>query len=340
MRPNLFNYATSELSQDAFLAWLFKWAEKENEKEDKNLHDCAESLLHLFLGKIDPSEIKTIEISRQWENIDLWITINNEYHLIIEDKTGTSEHNNQLIRYKKIAKDWFDEQQCQDFDSTFSFVYFKTENITPYEEERVNKAGWKIFNRVDVLNVFGKYEIKNDIFLDYKNKIQKKQINQDSVFKLPFEKILKSKNKNEYIKGFYSTLVPELDCAYWKYVNNPSKSFYGMWWYWCEWDFGTLYFQFNEFDLGIRLNKIKGTKDKKLARNKAYKKIMDVVKESTYKGLIHKPEHFGTGNSMAIVKIDKSLWLSLDEEGCLDVNTILEKLHNLEDFLWEKVLGN
>ena len=42
MKPNVFDYATSELSQDAFLAWLFKWAEKDNEQYDKLLHDCAE----------------------------------------------------------------------------------------------------------------------------------------------------------------------------------------------------------------------------------------------------------------------------------------------------------
>jgi len=176
--------------------------------------------------------------------------------------------------------------------------------------------------------------------LDYKAKIQKKQNLQDSVFNIPFKDILKKKNKSEYVKGFYNILVPELDSAYWRLVNSPSKQYYGMWWYWCEWTYGTLYLQFDEFDLQIRLCDIKKTKNRGFARNEAYTQIINVVKKSDYKGFIKKPKRFGTGASMAIVKIDQSLWLSLDENGYLDMKRILEKLHKLELFLWKTVLGN
>jgi hypothetical protein len=30
MKPNIFKYATSELSQDAFICWLLAWAKDEN----------------------------------------------------------------------------------------------------------------------------------------------------------------------------------------------------------------------------------------------------------------------------------------------------------------------
>ena len=49
-KPNLFNYATSELSQDAFLAWLIQWADKDNKKNDSYLNACAVSFVQELLG--------------------------------------------------------------------------------------------------------------------------------------------------------------------------------------------------------------------------------------------------------------------------------------------------
>ena len=37
-RPNLFKFATSELSQDAFICWLLSSASPENKEEDAKLH--------------------------------------------------------------------------------------------------------------------------------------------------------------------------------------------------------------------------------------------------------------------------------------------------------------
>lgn len=34
MEPNLFHYASSELSQDAFLLWLLEWANPANAEYD------------------------------------------------------------------------------------------------------------------------------------------------------------------------------------------------------------------------------------------------------------------------------------------------------------------
>ena len=41
-KPNLFDYATSELSQDAILAWLIQWADEQFLETDKHLNQCAE----------------------------------------------------------------------------------------------------------------------------------------------------------------------------------------------------------------------------------------------------------------------------------------------------------
>ena len=50
--PNLFSFATSELSQDAFICWLLSWAKSEYAIAGKELHTCALSLC--LSGKLLP----------------------------------------------------------------------------------------------------------------------------------------------------------------------------------------------------------------------------------------------------------------------------------------------
>ncbi|NEX23727.1 hypothetical protein G3480_26250 [Thiorhodococcus mannitoliphagus] len=44
-KPNLFAFATSELSQDAFLAWLLSWADPKYAAFDPPVHQCAARLV-------------------------------------------------------------------------------------------------------------------------------------------------------------------------------------------------------------------------------------------------------------------------------------------------------
>ena len=47
-KNNLFAYATSELSQDAFIAWLMSFAMKEFEGKDVLLTNCARDVIKIF----------------------------------------------------------------------------------------------------------------------------------------------------------------------------------------------------------------------------------------------------------------------------------------------------
>ena len=81
---NIFDYATRELSQDAFLRWLLE------NYDDPELKDAADDLLQEFCG-INVKDIKSINSTAQWCNIDIsvWITLkyDSKAALIIEDKT-------------------------------------------------------------------------------------------------------------------------------------------------------------------------------------------------------------------------------------------------------------
>ena len=76
--PNLFEYATSELSQDASICWLISWASSEYASSDPALHKCAVSLLKTFFKKHSrkfSKKIESVEIDKQKNNIDILVTI-------------------------------------------------------------------------------------------------------------------------------------------------------------------------------------------------------------------------------------------------------------------------
>ena len=62
-RNNLFNYATKELSQDAFICWLLAFAMTDHEHEDLALAACAREILAHFTG--DTSPLVVTKIDRQ-----------------------------------------------------------------------------------------------------------------------------------------------------------------------------------------------------------------------------------------------------------------------------------
>lgn len=82
MKPNLFDYATSELSQDAFLSWIINWADKKYEGQSMN--ECGRRVVErLSNNKIPATESYTVNICKQYkipngQKMDLWITFNEE----------------------------------------------------------------------------------------------------------------------------------------------------------------------------------------------------------------------------------------------------------------------
>lgn len=109
LRNNLFYYATSELSQDAFLCWLASYALEDAEPDDA-LHSCAREMLELFVPELKGRPFTLKDVGRQAGHIDVLLTAElagTTYKIIVEDKTYTSEHNNQLLRYKEEIQEKF-----------------------------------------------------------------------------------------------------------------------------------------------------------------------------------------------------------------------------------------
>ena len=89
--PNLFNYATSELSQDAAIMWLLEWAKPIHKDRNFKLHQLGLSLLKSFynLHSVSLSDFEDIEIQPQVKKIDILVlVIHGDYKtaILIEDK--------------------------------------------------------------------------------------------------------------------------------------------------------------------------------------------------------------------------------------------------------------
>ena len=221
MNNNLFQYATSELSQDAFLCWLLSYAIKDCDK-DKALTECAKEFLRFFIPELkDEPVYLSIPPQRQYKSIDVLITVNDKYKVIIEDKTHTSDHDNQLMRYREIIEADFPEYKCIG-------VYFKIGFQSTLST--VKDAEYIVCDREKILSVLSKYVNKtsNDVLINYYEYLKKFNTKANM-----FTSLMVEQWGWEQINGFYKYCQDNLiDTGFnfgFGYVHNPSGGFYGMW---------------------------------------------------------------------------------------------------------------
>lgn len=122
---NIFDYAKKELSQDAVITCILK-------EKDEN----AEKLIRLMLGAACPAKFEIKEVKNQVSKIDVLVTIEVEdekgsKHLeaiIIEDKTNTFLHDDQLKKY-------VDAIANRKTINNIYFVLFKTGDYYFWEQD-------------------------------------------------------------------------------------------------------------------------------------------------------------------------------------------------------------
>lgn len=217
---NLFKYATSELSQDAFICWLMNFADERHYNEDLVLGDCAKDLLAKIIGTQE--DLRITKVTRQYKNIDVLLEVNNKYNIIIEDKTFSDQHGDQINRYRKtLVEEGRDNIIC---------VYYKIVEQSYEEQTDIN------ISRQDLIELFSKYVNKtnNNIFNDYYEYLLSIDISINRYKTEPIEKWT-LENDHAY-KGFFTHLIKDniiqVDRRYgWKYVANPSGGIYALWWY-------------------------------------------------------------------------------------------------------------
>jgi hypothetical protein len=339
-KPNLFKIATKELAQDSFITWLLQWSSPTVRDKNYELHKCGMALLSLLLGDVDGfnmASILEVRAGRQWENIDIWAEVECgdgcKILLIVEDKTFTKEHSNQLIRYKETAQKWCLEEGYQ---LTCAFLKIGSEPVNVLEA--IKEKGFRVFDRLTLLRCLGHFRYINESlindFLDY---LQELEDNHQSFQRYP----LKDWNGFSWI-GFYQYIEGVIDIVTWHYVDNPSGGFWNLLLNWEQWHDFPVYIQIEQGKLcyKVALDKDEtglpdGTIDSNEVQLFLSNAILKFGKETGYNGVI-RPSHMarrGAYRTFAIV--EKETWLG-NNTGLIDkeraVQSIQFQLHHYYQF--------
>jgi len=318
--PNIFTFATSELSQDAFLCWFLSWAKTEYLDKDQSLHSCAIGFIKEIFKKhhIEPPEnIERIEITRQDKNIDVLCVINNTYAIIIEDKTNTKDHSNQLERYYK-------EIESRNFKpKNILPIYYKTEDQGEYS--KIEKAGYKPFLRNETIQVLNKYQGDNNILIDYRNHLSTISQKVCSYKSLPINEW----SWHSWV-GFYLELQQLLGSGEWSYVANPNGGFLGYWWHWqgdknCE-----QYLQLEQDQLCFKIW-VRDDEDRINLRSFWHRQIINNRRDSNLL-LLEKPSRFGNGKFMTVCK-HKGDYRVSNDQGVIDMHQTVNRLKEAQNIL-------
>lgn len=331
-RPNIFEIATKELNQDAFITWLLQFADCKFKNEDSLLNECGKTFVYQLIRKQLPSfdeQIFKVNAGRQWENIDVWAEVNNKYLIIIEDKTYTSHHSNQLTRYKNIAEEWcliknFEKPIC---------IYLKTGNESQSSLNQIIKEGFSIFNRTDFINLLIHFKsTQNNILLDFLERLTRIEKSNNE-----FEnKIIHEWNGNDW-EGFFQFLEKEIEIVNWHYVNNPNGGFWNAVINWEYWDIYPAYIQIEQGKLCFKISthpdelEMPENVTRGDIRNELHNLILSKAKVLGFKH-IRRPDRFGNGNYMTVAIVDKENWLGLDNVK-IDKVAVANILTSYKDFL-------
>ncbi len=189
--PNLFDYATKELSQDAMICWLIDWAGRETngDLEGEELRQCGLAFVDALFSKwrkwdysVDLGDSIRTEVRRQEKRIDVLACVecvDGRHVLLIEDKTNTGAHDNQLERcissvlegktcFKNVTED------------TLWPIYCRTGNHSLKHRQHAEQQGYAVFDRTDFLNVLRTYQGTNEILIDFRRHLERWQEETDS----------------------------------------------------------------------------------------------------------------------------------------------------------------
>lgn len=325
-KPNLFEIGTKELIQDAFLSWLMAWADPQYAE----MHQQGKDFITWLLKKAQPTiptltEFRTVSVQRQWYSADIKVEVNDEHFIIIEDKTTSGVHNNQLERYKEKAEEAIKEKL-----KTLSCIYLKTGDESIGKHPAIKEQGYTVITREDLLEFFEGRTVENDIYTDFVDRLKQIDCRSKSYLKDPIKDW-----KGDSWTGFYTALEKTgaftEDYIGWGYVANPSGGFWGCYWGWYGVQ-GTAeaYLQIEQGQLVFKVGEEDPTKQKDI-RETLYDQLMELARK---KGdtTITKPNRVRKGRTMTFAVVSRQDWLGGDDE-IVDIPAVVKRLQAYEDYL-------
>lgn len=308
-----------------FFAWLISFADKKYQHEFSNLHQVAQSLLLAFIKKCLPNfkiNIQTVAIQKQLKHIDIVVLINDNFRILIESKTNSKEHGNQLKRYGEYAI-------SQNWD--FIGIYLKTGNEPNYSLKKIPdktkglEMVFNIFNRQDILNIFRNYNhIDNSIFVDYFNYLQEIE-NKTNYYR---ELSIKNWHSCSW-QGFYQYLEEKNMVCWWDYVHNFNGGFWAA-------DFPEITWQGYKVVLAIHERTlvfgifVADTNQRTKIRNDFANLLLSKAKEQNLNE-ITRPNRFGHGYFMKVAEVKQEHWLGQNDD-IIQLNQVIVNLTKYQQF--------
>ena len=172
--PNIFDYATTELSQDALICWLVACAEEATGVyRDRSLEFISALWAHHRNFRSNQFDISSVKkLSRQHKKIDVYFQAkidNKTVHFVIEDKKDTLMHSEQLERYiSEIVR-------SSKPDDEIRAIYFKTGHVYDDERERAEATGFSVFDASDIQTVLKqkKMSVDHEILRQYRSHFER-----------------------------------------------------------------------------------------------------------------------------------------------------------------------
>ena len=220
---NLFNWATSELSQDGFICWLMSFAK--NPSINPQLEACAWDFIHRIPSLENAKRLVSIERQvavkipgeRQKGIIDVLLTVDG-CKVVIEDKIFSPADDAQMEKYIEALKASGEKKVIGVFYKPVSQWRFSLEFFT--------------FTRDILFSIFNPYKAKinSDIFADYLEYLEYFESEENAYKTVPISQWwgIRYNGFFEHCKDI--GLVPK-DAGY-GYVANQQGGFMGMNWNW------------------------------------------------------------------------------------------------------------
>ena len=329
MSPNIFDYATSELSQDAFLAWYCRWAD-ESMMDDVELHTSARAFLKKYIAIQQPDyieEIRTVDVDKQHKHIDVFLKINCNLSVIIEDKIHTYKHDNQLMRYS----DAIEGRKVK--------LYIKTgdESLKQKREIEAND-GYTVIYRDELLDSLENCKSKSEIFVSFVERLRRIETDTHTYRKSDVW-------SRAQVIGFYKDMDRVLPGSNWGHVDNPNKGSYVLNWSWLHLSECRIYLEFSfpcwcaanekpyleHFKLLVKITADTEPKDKReihaLRLRLMYQHTNAFVKHAN--GLMNRPTKLRTGRFMTIAEVGCGQFIK--DSASIDIEQIRERLCPYEE---------
>ena len=184
--PNIFEYATKELTQDALICWLVACAKDSSGNYQKRGLEFISTLYnhhHRFPNKKKHNICIVEGPQLQRNHIDVYFRarVNGKtVSFIIEDKVGTSMHSNQLRRnLESVRRDGEEEEEIVP-------IYYKTEYVFDDEREEAKQQEYSVFESKDILKFLNQSQpsCDHEILRQYREYLKKRMDYRDNQIKV------------------------------------------------------------------------------------------------------------------------------------------------------------